>query len=437
MTSLFSKRFEVRQHVEIVSRSKAIRQVLHIGDRAFVSTIPMRPKSSRVPDVAWVQAYLAGLPIDAPPAAGTLRAVDLFCGSGGLTTGLKHAARSLGLDVDMALAADADLQALELYRTNHGPVLTHGDDVQKLVNYGVEGRGLEAKWSTWPTLIDSHLSSFLADLDVLVAGPPCQGHSNLNNRTRRNDTRNLLYLTTVAFAVAAGTKLVIIENVPDVVNDALEVVNTARALLHKSGYQIDAKVLSADDYGVPQRRRRHFLVAVRNTQFDFDIADMALGLKVSKISAYQAISDLAKTKKDGLFDTAAVLSPENVRRINYLHDKDVDVLPDRLRPDCHKGGHTYPSVYGRMVKDEPAQTITTGFLTPGRGRYVHPTERRTITPHEAARLQSFPDSYEFAAPGKPTNRSVLAKVIGDAVPPLLGRAVGIVGLALLPTNGRK
>src|SRR5262249_25678290 len=143
--------------------------------------------------------------------------------------------------------------------------------VQTLVNYHVAGRGDAACWSTWPTLIDPHLSSFLADLDVLVAGPPCQGHSNLNNRTRRSDSRNLLYLTTIAFAVATGAKLCIVENVPDVLNDSQDVVRSARALLVKSGYKIDDTVLSADDFGVPQRRRRHFLVGVRNSEYEFEL----------------------------------------------------------------------------------------------------------------------------------------------------------------------
>lgn len=101
-------------------------------------------------------------------------------------------------------------------------------------------------------------------------------------------------------------------------------------------------------------------------------------------------------------------------------------MPDQERPDCHKDGHSYPSVYGRMYEGKPAQTITTGFLTPGRGRYVHPHMRRVITPHEAARIQAFPDSFEFVVNGHDPARSAITKWIGDAVPPVLGYA------ALLP-----
>lgn len=431
MTSLFSQRFDLNQRFEAVLRSKAIRQRLQIRNREYVATIPIRTKASKRPEVAWVQSYLKGLPVEAPPPSRTLRVVDLFCGAGGLTTGLKYAARTLGMRLDLALACDADLEALEVFRANHGPLLTSGADVQTLVNYHIADRGDDASWSTWPSLIDPHLSGFLADLDVLIAGPPCQGHSNLNNRTRRTDSRNLLYLTTVAFVVATGAKLCIIENVPDVLNDSQEVVRTARALLVKSGYKIDDTVLSADEFGVPQRRRRHFLVAVRNSDYEFDLKELVETLRIGQITVRQAIADLLDVEPSGPFDTVAVLSAENVRRIDWLFEHNAFDLPDRHRPKCHQNGHTYPSVYGRMKWDEPAQTITTGFLTPGRGRFIHPGARRTVTPHEAARLQSFPDSYEFQPAGRPLARSQFTKVIGDAVPPLLGKAVGTVGLALL------
>ncbi len=431
MTSLFSQRFDLSQRFEAVARSKAIRQRLQIRNREYVATIPILSKASKRAEVAWVQSYLKGLPIEAPPPSQTLRVVDLFCGAGGLTTGLKHAARSLGMRLDLALACDADLAALEVFRANHGPLLTSGADIQTLVNYHIGGRGDDASWSTWPTLIDPHLAGFLAELDVLVAGPPCQGHSNLNNRTRRTDSRNLLYLTTVAFAVATGAKLCIIENVPDVLNDSQEVVRTARALLVKSGYKIDDAVLSADEFGVPQRRRRHFLLAVRNSEYEFDLKALVGSLRIGQVTVRQAIADLVDVEPTGQFDTAAVLSPENVRRIDWLFEHDAFDLPDKHRPKCHQNGHTYPSVYGRMKWDEPAQTITGGFLTPGRGRFIHPGARRTVTPHEAARLQSFPDSYDFQPAGRPLARTLFAKVIGDAVPPLLARAVSTAGLALL------
>ena len=145
---------------------------------------------------------------------------------------------------------------------------------------------------------------------------------------------------------------------------------------------------------------------------------------------------------DELFDKGSELSEVNRRRIKYLFDNDEYDLPNDQRPDSHKNGHTYPSIYGRLRWDAPAGTITTGFNTPGRGRYIHPEIQRTITPHEAARIQGFPDTFEFKLiNGETPTRTSLANMIGDAVPPQMGYAVGVTALAAMdlealsiPTN---
>jgi DNA (cytosine-5)-methyltransferase 1 len=131
-------------------------------------------------------------------------------------------------------------------------------------------------------------------------------------------------------------------------------------------------------------------------------------------------------------DTTPTFSEENLQRIDYLFDNDLYDLPDNVRPACHRDGTTYKSVYGRLRWDRPAQTITTGFLTPGRGRFIHPLRRRVVTPREAARLQFFPDSFAFVFPdSEEPSRDVLAKWIGDAVPPLLGYAAAIGAIATI------
>lgn len=419
----------LNQKFSFTKGNKILRELL-VRDVTYPSEITVGRRLLKSPAVSWTQSYLQGKGVKFPKPNGLVRAADLFCGSGGLTQGLKFACRSIGLDLDIALACDADIEALEIYQANHGAWLTSGQPAERLVSYSIDGLGDDAVWSGWPTVIEPHLASYLTNLDIVVAGPPCQGHSNLNNHTRRNDNRNLLYLTTVAFVVATGAKICVIENVPEVLNDSHDVVNTARALLVKSGYKIDDSVLSADLFGAAQTRRRHFLVGIRNSPYEFDLERLCAELALqTKISVRQAISDLETISPTSVFDSPAKLSPENRKRISWLFKNDKYDLPDRHRPDCHKNGHTYPSVYGRMNWESPAQTITTGFLTPGRGRYIHPGQQRTITPHEAARLQSFPDSYSFAVPGKTVNKALLTKVIGDAVPPLLAQAVCTVGLA--------
>ena len=204
-----------------------------------------------------------------------------------------------------------------------------------------------------------------------IAGPPCQGHSNLNNRTRREDPRNLLYLTAVALAVGLRAKTVAIENVPEVISDKSDVVGTAKALLKAAGYSyIDSAVLAADAMGGAQTRKRYFLIAsmVDPKEIDISLNAVADRLRHSARTLGWAIGDLLSDPKDpiktGVMDTVPAMSEENRTRINYLFEHDEYDLPDAVRPDSHKNGHTYPSVYGRMYWEKPAQTITTGFLTP-------------------------------------------------------------------------
>lgn len=187
--------------------------------------------------------------------------------------------------------------------------------------------------------------------------------------------------------------------------------------------------ISALDFGAAQTRRRHIVVAVRQDQGRrpwFGILD---NFKSAPLTLSDVIDDLETHSSQGVFDSVAGLSEENLRRIDHLFDNDLYDLPNEVRPDCHKNGHTYRSVYGRLKWEEPSPTITTGFLTPGRGRYIHPHQRRTITPHEAARIQAFPDSFVFApVDGSEMSKKALSKLIGQAVPPPLGHAAALVAL---------
>lgn len=142
------------------------------------------------------------------------------------------------------------------------------------------------------------------------------------------------------------------------------------------------------------------------------------------------MGDLEFREFSGIHRPAA-LSIENKRRIDWLFDNDTFNLPDRERPDCHKNGHTYGAVYGRLEWSKVSGTITTGFMSPGRGRYIHPTQRRALTPHEAARIQGFPDSFAFLyEDGTIPAGKALGKVIGDAVPPVMGQAAILAALQI-------
>jgi DNA (cytosine-5)-methyltransferase 1 len=139
------------------------------------------------------------------------------------------------------------------------------------------------------------------------------------------------------------------------------------------------------------------------------------------------IRDLSDVYGSGVFDTSATHSAENRRRIAYLFDRGVYDLPDSQRPDCHRlHPHSYKAVYGRMRGDQPSPTITSGFGSTGQGRFVHPHEARTLTPHEAARLQGFPDWFTFGACNR---RRALQEMIGNAVPAQLGYLATLAALA--------
>ena len=371
---------------------------------------------------AWWAALRSGVaPRPAGQRARPFRTVDLFCGPGGLALGVRYLCNEIGLPVRAELIVDEDEEATEVYASNHDTRNRRIASVAVLVDFRLRGRGSDAAFVYEPEIVDPRLAAAVRDVDVVIAGPPCQGHSNLNNQTRRDDVRNALYLTVPAFAVAARARMAIVENVPEVTSDRARVVQTARRLFESAGYSVEEGILSADAMGWPQTRRRHFLVA------RIDAAPIPIR-RVSDVladasprSVWWAIGDLEARSGDDPMDRAAALSPENRQRVDWLFDNDEYDLPCSERPECHRESTSYPSVYSRMRRDAPAQTITTGFMTPGRGRYVHPTQRRTLTPREAARLQGFPDSYRFVTdPRHPPSRAKLAKWIGDAVPMPLG-----------------
>lgn len=207
-------------------------------------------------------------------------------------------------------------------------------------------------------------------------------------------------------------------------------------MLKSSGYGVSMAVLKADELGSAQRRNRHFLLAVRNRNLnDGYLAAVAASFTQDPLPLSWAVKDLLDAGSDRLIDTPPTLTTVNTDRIDYLFDNDLYDLPDAQRPDCHKNGTTYTAVYGRLHWDKSAPTITTGFGTPGQGRYVHPLKRRVITPHEAPRLQGFPDWFDFTPPGVAVKRKHLNKWIGDAVHPILGYTMGLCAAAALLEAG--
>jgi DNA (cytosine-5)-methyltransferase 1 len=348
----------------------------------------------------------------------TLRIVDLFAGCGGLTLGIGHATVDVGYALDIALAVDSDLASASVYRDNFPKALMRTEPVEQIFD-GEPGAPL--------TQAESECKDRIGVVHALVGGPPCQGYSDLNNHTRRNDPKNRLYLRMARAAEVLNPRVVLLENVPAIQHDKRNVVGAVQSQLTRLGYQTSDRVLHLDSLGVAQKRRRHLLLATVPDWPHPEEVFTVLDERPRQARDLQwAIGDLANlTGRLGL-DQVPKASGENLRRMTWLLENDQYDLPNHRRPKCHQDEHSYKSMYGRLRWNEPAQTITSGFGSIGQGRYMHPDELRALTVHEAARIQGFPDYFDFTTV---EHRGALATMIGNAVPPQLGREIFGVLLA--------
>lgn len=333
----------------------------------------------------------------------TIRGVDLFCSCGGLSLGAKEACRALGKEFVTLAAIDKDPVALDVYKKNFPKSKTHENYVENLIDGDIHNP------------VTKNEKSFLKELgkiDLLLAGPPCQGHSHLNNNKKENDSRNDVYRKVARFVEIANPQHILIENVPAIIHSKNMEVQKSIELMCEMQYNVDLGIVNLAEIGVPQNRKRHIVVASTSKRLEIKKVIKKYRIK-NKRSVRWGIGDIEREDPNGHFTTPSQLSEANMKRIKYLHEKDIYELPNHLRPPCHRNGHTYPAVYGRIRYDEPSGTITCGFLSLGQGRYIHSSQMRTLTPHEAARLQFFPDYFDFSSI---KTRNALSQVIGNAVP---------------------
>jgi len=345
--------------------------------------------------------------------------VDLFSGLGSLSLGVVEAARALGSRAEIGLAADADPAVLDVLSASLAPPPGTVRCVD--LEAALAGRGER------PTTAERTLLSGCPEaIDVLVAGPPCQGHSRLNNYTRHDDPRNDLYARVVRFVELRRPRFCIVENVDSVVHDQRHSAAIAARRLRDLSYRVDTAPVVLQWLGVPQTRRRHVLVATRADQRSVDVRDVLATYAVGEPelrTVRWAIGDLVGKEAQRSIDLPSSPTPVNLKRMRWLHRTPAYDLPNDLRPDCHRlprrtedgeaRTHSYASMYGRLRWDQPAQTITSGFGSMGQGRYVHPGEPRTLTPHEAGRLQLLPDFVELE---RAPTRSQWARMIGNVAP---------------------
>lgn len=323
------------------------------------------------------------------------KAIDLFCGAGGLTLGLKQAGFQVIAGVEINDAA------IRTYCKNHKNHKIYGSDIRKLS----------------PRKIMNELGIRIGELDLLAGCPPCQGfstHRTRNKSTSMPDERNNLVFEFVRFVKEFLPKTIMMENVPGLAKDKSmeKIINQLAGL----GYVFNSETVvirDAAQYGVPQRRRRMIMLASR-----FGDIDPPIPSKVTRtVRDVIGHLELPESSKDPLHNMVAVRSLK-VQEIIELIPKDGGSradIPKKYWLDCHKRRpKTYQDVYGRMSWDKPSPTITGGCNQPSKGRFLHPDQNREITLREAALLQTFPRAYKFSlSKGKES----VALMIGNALPP--------------------
>ncbi len=359
-------------------------------------------------------------PSDSPSlvAHEPITAIDLYAGCGSVTAGFKNAG------INVVAAVDFDPVACETYSRNHPTTLLVQKDIRKVSPQNLKHAVLEIR-----------------QLDVLAVCAPCQPFSN-QNQHKGEDSRKNLILESVRFAKVLRPKLILFENVPGLAGKNFSyILEKLESQLVKLGYELgEVTRIDAADYGVPQRRLRCILLAglgfVPPSPPD---GNTPQGARETVAKAFQGLKRLSSGETDPQdpMHFARKHSAIALERLSHI-SKDGGSrfeLPPHLVLACHKRldvgrmKKSYPDVYGRMKWNDIAPTLTTGCTDLTRGRFAHPEDNRAITLREAARLQTFPDDYEFAGLA-----GQIAVQIGNAVPmklveaisPTIKNALGII-----------
>jgi len=369
----------------------------------------------------------------------SFKLIDLFCGAGGMTLGFTEA---FGHHFKPVWANDFNKYCIDTYSANFGSHCQPGDIVDILQNP----------------------STVIPKADVVIGGPPCQGFSLLN-KNKENDPRNQLWRPFLEVVERSGASVFVIENVPQLLNtfEHGEIVGTAEKL----GFTVWHGKLCAADYGVSQTRWRAVIVGSkvsdprhvfppRRTHFNPSGGSFQPGLNFAGNENYLPSPERWRTVRDSIGDLPRPIgtevrdvpppldihfgrtpTPMSLKRYKAIPKEgmnrvDLKRRAPELTPACwirKKSGGT--DLFGRLWWDRPAFTIRTEFFKPEKGRYLHPEQHRPITHREAARLQSFPDSFVFKG-----TKIEIAKQIGNAVPPLLAARIADIVHVLL-TAGKK
>jgi DNA (cytosine-5)-methyltransferase 1 len=351
-------------------------------------------------------------------------AVDLFCGAGGLTLGLKRAGFTVALGVEV------DEKIARTYKANH-------PDTKLLIKDVRETSGKEILETTGLKAID------------LVAGcPPCQGFSKLTDKYHRADPRNDLLLEMVRLVEEISPRVVMIENVAGLATRGKWILRECVGRLERFGYSVNTKVLQMADYGVPQSRRRLVLLAGKGFRIPMPRqTHCRRGDEKKQLKPWTTLADAIK-KSDAPVKLSVAQKHGGPQKFNWHVVRDLEKisldrlkslkqgngrssLPLRLRPTCHKNDDVgFSNVYGRLSWGRVSPTITSGCTSLCKGRFGHPSELRTISVREAARIQTFPERYKLDAEFMET----ACILVGNALPPKFARKVAVACLNELRAN---
>lgn len=348
-----------------------------------------------------------------------IKTLDLFSGCGGFSVGFEQK----GFDVKYAVEFDKDIA--KNYETNHPNTKLIIDDIKN---------------------VDQSNYFDNENIDVIIGGPPCQGFSMAGSRIRKNfidDPRNYLFKHYFNIVKKLKPKVFVIENVKGIktmqngkIFEEIKRIFSDSELLEGEPYEIHDFLFKAIDFGIPQKRERVIIIGTKKKCIDFDLEfkkakSQILELYPSyfdKVTVRDAIGNMPDPSADGIVSNPVpetnyqrYLSVTSNTLYNHIKSKHSNKAIERMsKVEC---GQNYLSLdeniksvhsgsYGRLSWDKPSTTITTRFDTPAGGRYTHPAQNRTLTPREAARLQSFPDNFIFTG-----NKTTICKTIGNAVPP--------------------
>ena len=345
--------------------------------------------------------------------------IDLFSGCGGLSLGFIQD----GYQVRRAVEFDPGIA--ETYKKNHPEVDVIVDDIRNIDQSGAFHQG---------------------DADVIIGGPPCQGFSMAGARIRGgfiDDPRNYLFKHYFNVVRTVKPQVFVMENVKGILTmqgggifkEILRIFSDGE-LLGGTPYDLHYRVVKAAEFGVPQKRERMILIGSLRPVKDFDVLWDAVREEIRRemphyfdaVTVRDAIGNLGETSADGVVKSPlpateyeAYLASEGERITNHTRTNHSRLAVDRMSRVANGENFTalketirsvHSGAYGRLCWDEPAPTVTTRFDTPAGGRFIHPEKDRTLSPREAARIQSFPDNFVFYG-----TKTSICKQIGNAVPP--------------------